>query len=61
MDNVKIIDNQVYIETSYPNAIEYRFIGTKNVLIQNNITNKSIRSKDGGQAALFGNRLSDYF
>jgi hypothetical protein len=59
--NVKIIDNQVYIETSYPNAIEYRFIGTKNVLIQNNITNKSIRSKDGGQAALFGNRLSDYF
>jgi hypothetical protein len=59
--NVKIIDNQIYIETSYPNAIEYRFTGTKNVLIQNNISNKPIRSKDGGQAALFGNRLSDYF
>jgi hypothetical protein len=57
--NVKIINNQVYIETSYPNAIEYRFTGTKNVLIQNNITNKSIRSKDGGQAVLSGNQQAN--
>jgi hypothetical protein len=53
--NVQIIKNNIYIETSYPNAIEYRFFATKNVLIKDNITNKAITSRNGGQATLSGN------
>jgi hypothetical protein len=53
--NVQIIKNQIYIETNYPNAIEYRFTATKNVLIKQNITNKSIVSRNGCQADLVDN------
>jgi hypothetical protein len=58
--NVQIIRNQIYIETSYPNAIEYRFAATKNILIKDNITDKSIVSRDGGQAKLSGNQNPVY-
>ena len=53
--NIQIINNSIFIEGNYPNAIEYRFAGTKNILIKNNVTNKSILSRDGGQAELSGN------
>jgi hypothetical protein len=56
--NVQIINNVVWIEGSYPRAIEYRFPTTKNVIIQNNITNKSISSRDGGQAKLIDNETA---
>lgn len=59
--NVQIIGNQVFIETNYPNAIEYRFPETTNVLIKNNVTNKSIRSKDDGRAELMGNQKANVF
>jgi hypothetical protein len=59
--DIQIINNRVFIEGNYPNAIEYRFAATKNVLIKDNVTNKSIVSRDGGQAELSGNRLSDDF
>jgi hypothetical protein len=57
--NVQIINNVVWIEGSYPRAIEYRFPTTKNVIIQNNITNKSISSRDGGQAKLIDNETAN--
>jgi len=51
--NTKVYNNTVFIE--YPNAIEYRFAETNNVLITNNLTNKLIKSRDGGQAVLMTN------
>ncbi len=54
--NTKVYNNTIFI--SYPNAIEYRFAETKNVTIKNNLTNQSIRSRDGGQGELLTNYVT---
>lgn len=59
--NIEISNNKVFIQGHYPNAIEYRFAATKNVLIKDNLTNKSIVSRDGGQAELSGNQQASVF
>lgn len=53
-----IANNYILLEHSYPRAIEYRFEQTQNVVITNNYTNKSIRSRDGGTASLTNNSKS---
>jgi hypothetical protein len=50
-----IQNNYIFMEHGYPRAIEYRFKETVNVRIENNFTNKAIRSRDNGQAMLKGN------
>lgn len=50
--------NYIYLSHAYPNAIEYRFIETKAVVIQRNITNKKITSRDGGEAWLSQNSVN---
>lgn len=54
--NTKVYNNTIYI--NYPNAIEYRFTETTNVNITNNLTNKLIKSRDGGQATLSTNNIN---
>jgi hypothetical protein len=62
--NTKILDNKIYLEHSYNNAIEYWFVSTKNVEINGNLTNKEIRKRDSASAVLKENKrskvLSDY-
>lgn len=53
--NTQVLDNRVYLAHSYPNAIEYRFKETSNVVIMDNITNKPIQKRSNAQASLFNN------
>jgi hypothetical protein len=50
-----ILNNRIFMTTNYPNAIEYRFERTKNVLIQGNVTNKAISGRNGGEAEVIDN------
>lgn len=51
----EIYNNAIYMEHSYPRAIEYRFTDTKDVRIFENKVNKAISSRDGGSAVLDAN------
>ena len=42
----KVYNNTIFMENSFPWAIEYRFISTQNIQITNNLTNKPIQSRD---------------
>jgi len=53
-----IENNRIWMEHNYPNAIEYRFPSTQNVIINNNITNKNIVSRNGGKAELSNNKTN---
>jgi hypothetical protein len=50
-----IANNKIWLAHDYPNAIEYRFPSTVNIIISNNITNKNIQSRNGANAELNGN------
>jgi len=50
-----IENNRIWLAHGYPNAIEYRFPSTYGVIIRNNISNKNIVSRNGGQAKLSNN------
>ncbi|MBI4232640.1 S-layer homology domain-containing protein [Candidatus Peregrinibacteria bacterium] len=52
---VLVEGNTITLNHDYPNAIEYRFAGSKNITIKNNVTNKAIVSRDGGSAELINN------
>lgn len=55
----EIIGNRIWMGHKYPRAIEYRFKNTVQVLIKDNITNKEIKSRDGGMAVLKNNKITN--
>ena len=54
----QVCNNTIIHEHPYPNAIEYRFGQTRNVLIANNLTNAAITARDGASADLRNNVAS---
>lgn len=55
--NTQVLDNRIYLAHNYPNAIEYRFKETSNVVIMDNVTNKPIQKRSNAQASLFNNAV----
>ncbi|WP_119393273.1 right-handed parallel beta-helix repeat-containing protein [Salinibius halmophilus] len=53
--NVDVYNNSIWLNSNYANAIEYRFDGSQNNLIVNNLTNAQVRSRNGGQATVINN------
>lgn len=63
--NTIVKNNVVLLQGDYRNAIEYRFSGTRDVVIENNVVNKAMKSRNNGSAKLVNNvavdHLPEYF
>lgn len=54
----RVIGNRIYLAHNYANSIEYRFEGSINIVIENNLTNKKIAKRDSAQATLKDNIIT---
>ena len=55
--NSQVYNNTIYMENSFPWAIEYRFSATSGVLIANNLTNKPIMQRDNATGTVANNNV----
>jgi hypothetical protein len=53
--DTKVLHNTVILNGTYANAIEYRFAGSKNLLIANNLCDGEIAERENAEALLNGN------
>lgn len=53
--NALVYNNSIYVDNSFPWAIEYRFAGTTGVTIVNNLTNRAVQSRDGASGTVTKN------
>jgi hypothetical protein len=51
----EVYNNTIIMEHDFPWAIEYRFSGTKDILIANNLTNQPIQVRDGASGTVTDN------
>ena len=51
----RVYNNSIFMEHGYPSSIEYRFTGTTNATIANNLTNKAITRRDGASGTTSSN------
>ncbi len=54
-NKAQVYNNTIFQKHNYPNAIEYRFAESRNIVIKNNLTNREIASRQGGTAKLISN------
>ena len=57
-ENTKVSNNFIFMQHSYPNAIEYRFENSRDINVFNNSVNKDITSRDNASAELSGNLVN---
>ena len=53
--DTQVLNNTLFVSGTYGSPIEYRYAGTRNVLIANNLLDGAITSRDGGTATLTTN------
>ncbi len=61
---VRVYNNTIWYDSSYPNAIEYRFAGSTGVMLANNLCNRAIADRDGAsgtESANIESALSSWF
>ena len=51
----RVLNNTVLLFSKYPNAIEYRFATTQNVVISGNKVNRKIKARNGANAQVIEN------
>jgi hypothetical protein len=56
--NTSIYNNTIVMDHDYPRSIEFRFAGTTNTMIRNNLTNKNITGRDGASGTVSNNITS---